>query len=152
MIEGMNQQEQEDRREAHAKSEVIANRPGKLESYAEEKRHGVPQPHLGMEVVAQAGIRDLQAFDLGDPRQQVEAQEVLERVWKKLNEAIALGGCDAFVEQLAYKDQKSGETIRAGHEGPGRMLLLNSMAAAPYQLSPQTSCTATASLSVPTFK
>jgi len=73
-----------------------------------------------------AGIESMKTFNLNDPAQSVEAQEKLDQLLPKINEALDGAGLHK-IDALSYKDSNSGDTLRATTGQSGGLASLNSV-------------------------
>jgi hypothetical protein len=85
------------------------------------------QQHL--DALDKAGLKDeimqMQKLSLNDPAQAVEAQEKLDALLPKINQAFKAAGLNSDVTCLQYKDAKAGETIQTDAGRSGGLATLN---------------------------
>jgi hypothetical protein len=88
-----------------------------------------------LEVLDKAGLKDeiksMKGFDLRDPAQSVQAQEKLDQLLPKINQAFEDAGMGSHeLTRLSYKDPNSGDTIQTDLGKSGGMASLNSVISA----------------------
>jgi hypothetical protein len=99
-----------------------------------EKAQRSINDNAALEVLEQAGLKEeimqMQKLNLNDPAQSVKAQETLDQLLPKINQAFEDAGpwsTPHRLSQLTYTDPGSGDTIKADQERLGGTASLNTV-------------------------